>query len=161
MNNDIEIQQLVEQAETTPPPGSLRINPATGGIIARAQRKVARDRMLSAIVSFKPDVVDFLRQRQGLPAEEEMEIEIPSHAVPSIAVQRANRENVWLPGKGQYFKESEREADLMWAQVRENDEVINDFAHSFTIRRANGLLEAVNRRGQIVTVSPYSSAHKG
>ena len=44
----------------------------------------------------------------------------------------------------------------MFSKVEENDLVLPDFAHSFSVRKPNGLLVQVDRKGRITPPSPYT-----
>ena len=81
--------------------------------------------------------------------------ELPATSIPTLAVQRINYIG-WFRHKPQIYWRTEPELDLMFAQCEEGDEVLPDFAFSFTVRKPNGELVAVNSRGQIERPSPYS-----
>jgi hypothetical protein len=118
----------------------------------------ARERIGSRL----DEVVLLLRQRQGLPEVDEESVVKREIAVgvPSLAVQRANY-ITWFSARSKIYQPSEAELDCMFAAVFEGDEVVFDFAQSFTIRRRNGLLLQIDRKGRTGPPSPYSPAVRG
>jgi hypothetical protein len=115
----------------------------------------ARASAIARVGDARDELPELLRERDG-ETEDILEVEIPTK-VPSLAVQRANYVS-WFSAQPTYYHPDENQIDAMFAACQEGDELVFDFAHSFTIRRPNGLLAAVNRKGQIVEVSPYSPA---
>jgi hypothetical protein len=121
----------------------------------------AIDRALQQI-SDRGELVVLLRQRQGLPEidEEPVVTRMIPVGVPSVEVQRQNYVR-WFTAQPKYFQPKPEELDLMFAAVEEGDELVFDFAQSFTVRKPNGLLISVDRKGRIGKPSPYSPALKG
>jgi hypothetical protein len=46
----------------------------------------------------------------------------------------------------------------MFGACEEGDEIIFDFAHSFTVRKLDGRLLQIDRRGRVAPPSAYSPA---
>jgi hypothetical protein len=130
------------------------------GRIAAKGPGAALDRALARILPFRSEVAALLRERQGFPDPGEAIVtrEI-SPNVPALAVQAANY-RTWFTARGVYYTPSDEELARMMAAVEEGDEILFDFAHSFSVRKPNGLIVAVNRKGQTVAPSSYSPALK-
>lgn len=133
------------------------LNDATGRIVT-AGPEAAVDRALARIALFRDEVGEALRERQGLPKPgEKIVVREISPNVPSLAVYRQNY-RIFFTARGVYFTPTEEELDRMFAACEEGDELLFDFAHSFTVRKPNGLLVSINRKGQVSPPSPYSPA---
>src|ERR1700689_1912341 len=133
------------------------LNDASGRIVA-AGPEAAVDRALARITLFRDEVGEALRERQGLPKSgEKIVTREVSISVPALDVQRANYIR-WFSAKGVYFTPTPQQLDAMFAACSEGDEILPDFAHSFTVRKPNGLLVSVNRKGRVSQPSPYSPA---
>jgi hypothetical protein len=129
----------------------------TGRIAAKGP-EAAVDRALVRIASFRDEVAALLRKRQGLPEPgEAIVVREVSSSVPSLEVQKENYRR-WFTVRGSYYTPSEEQLSRMWSALEADDEVIFDFAHSITVRKRNGLLIAINRKGEITQPSPYSPA---
>jgi hypothetical protein len=137
----------------------LSLSEATGRIVT-AGPEAAVDRALMRIAPFRDELAEVLRERQGLPAPgQKIVVREVSPNVPSKAVYRENY-RTFFTARGVYFTPTEEEIDRMFAAVDEGDEIIFDFAHSFTVRKPNGLLVAVDRKGRVTPPSPYTPALK-
>jgi hypothetical protein len=133
------------------------LNDANGRIVTSGP-EAAVDRTLVRIALFRDELAEALRERQGLPKSgERIVTREVSPKVPALAVSRANYIR-WFSAKGAYFTPTEDELDRMFAACSEGDEVLFDFAHSFTVRKPNGLLVSVDRKGRVSQPSPYSPA---
>jgi hypothetical protein len=110
---------------------------------------------LQEIAADRDDVVVLLRERDG-DVEEIVEIEI-STAVPTLEIQKENYRS-WFSARGEYYHPTETQIEKMFAACQEGDEIFFDFAHSFTVRKPNGLLVQVDRRGHVSPPSSYSPA---
>ena len=151
----MDIQEL--EAIETEAGVAFSFNRATGRIEAKGPAALV-DRALARIVLFRDEVAEVLHERQGLPKPgEEIVVREVSPSVPALDVQRANYIR-WFSAKGAYFTPTEDELDRMFAACSEGDEVLFDFAHSFTVRKPNGLLVSVDRKGRVSQPSPYSPA---
>jgi hypothetical protein len=150
---DIQEIEKIETEEGV----KFSLNDATGRIVTSGS-EAAVDRALVRIALFRDELGEALRLRQGLPkpAERIVTREVSTN-VPSKEVLRANYVR-WFSAQPKYYWPTEQELDLMFAQVNEGDEVIPDFAHSFCVRRPNGLLVSVDRKGRVSQPSPYSPA---
>jgi hypothetical protein len=150
---NIEELEQVESAQGV----SFAIKPAKGTIAASATTgdEVALDRALKWVADHRAEVVPLLRKRQGITEQSQVEREISLHEVRSLLIQRANY-RVWFMARTGYFQPSDEELDRMFAVCDEGDQVIPDFAHSFSVRKPNGLIVSVDRKGRIGTPSPYS-----
>ncbi|HZS53057.1 MAG TPA: hypothetical protein VFA65_01535, partial [Bryobacteraceae bacterium] len=102
------------------------------------------------------EIERLLRRRQGLTEVEEVEREIDLK-VPSLDVQKQNYLR-WARQRGAYYTPTPEQVDLMWSALEEGDQVIFDFALTITVKKPDGLLIAIDRRGKQVDVSPYSPA---
>jgi hypothetical protein len=114
------------------------------------------DRALERLGSRRDELVTLLQQIHPAPEDPEVERVIPCNVL-SKAVARLNYKT-WFLGKPQIFWKTESQLDRMFAAVEEGDEVIFDFSQSFTVRKPNGLLVAINDRGEVEAPSPYSPA---
>lgn len=103
--------------------------------------------------------VTLCRARQGLNETTVTRREIPTN-VPSLATQRVSY-RAWTLQRSGYYQPSTEELDRMFAVLEEGDLVIPDFALSFSVRRKNGTVIQVDRRGRVTPPSPYSPALKG
>ena len=123
--------------------------------------QAAVDRALDRIADHREQVLELMRVRQGVPAEgeEQVEREIAVN-IPSKAVQKSNYV-AWFTKQSKYYHPSESELEVMFNAVEEGDLVLPDFAHSFTVRKPNGLLVQVDRKGRVSAPSPYSPALQG
>lgn len=130
------------------------------GRIAAKGLVAAVDRALARIVPFRAEVAALLRERQGVPDPDSVIIsrEI-SPDVPPLAAQRAKYLS-WLSSKPEYFQPSAEELDRMFSVLEEGDEILPDFAHSFTVRKPDGRLISVDRKGRCGEPSQYSPAMK-
>jgi hypothetical protein len=101
-----------------------------------------------------------LRERQGIPEPGEVIVtrEV-SPGVPSLAIQRANY-IAWLSTKSGYYQPSTEELNKMFRALEEGDEVLPDFAHSFSVRKPDGRLISIDRKGRIGQPSLYAPALK-
>jgi hypothetical protein len=128
------------------------------GTIAAKGPESAVDRALKRVVPLRAEVATLLRERQGIPEPGRVIVtrEI-SPAVPSKAVNKANYV-CWLSEKSGYYHPSADELERMFSAVEEGDEVLPDFAHSFTVRKPDGRLISIDRKGRIGSPSPYSPA---
>jgi hypothetical protein len=152
---DIEELQGIETEERV----KFSLNDATGRIETKGPEN-AVDRALVRIALFRDEVAEVLRERQGLPKPGEKIVtrEVSTNVLP-LAVYRANY-RPWFTARGAYYTPKEEEIDRMFAACEEGDEIIFDFAHSFTVRKPNGLLVSVDRRGRVNPPSPYTPAVK-
>ena len=149
---DINELQAIESEENV----TFVFKPKTKTIAVKG-KPAAVDRGLDRIKGQRDEVATLLRERQGISADdEEVEREI-SLNVPSLAVQRPNYRR-WYMAQAQIYQPSEAELELMFSRCDEGDEIIFDFAHSFTVRKPNGLLVSVDRKGRVGHPSPYSPA---
>jgi hypothetical protein len=121
-----------------------------GGKIGVKGEGPAIDRALARID--RAEVAALLRERDGSP-EEIVEREIALN-VPSKAAQRDNYV-MWFGAKSDYYKPSEAD-DVMFSKGDEGDEILPDFAHSFTCRKPDGRLIQIDRKGRITPPSPYT-----
>lgn len=130
---------------------TFRFKVETGTIVASGKRAAVAEG-LERIREDRDAVADLLRQRQGV---EELEVEVEVGArVPSLEIQRANYIS-WFSSRPRYYQPTEQELDTMFAAVEEGDEILPDFAHSFTVRKPDGRLVSVDRRGRVGEPSPY------
>lgn len=97
------------------------------------------------IADARDDIIATLRDRT---AEEEIEREIPGD-VPPLDVQRENYVR-WALARGPYYLPTESELKKMFSALEPGDEVIPDYAHSFLVRKPNGMLIRINRMGQTI-----------
>ncbi len=150
---DIQEIEKIETEEGV----KFSLSDSTGRIVTLGSEE-AVDRALARIALFRDELGEALRSRQGLPkpAEKIVTREV-SINVPALDVQRANYIR-WFSTKGVYFTPTEQELDAMFAACSEGDEILPDFAHSFTVRKPNGLLVSVDRKGRVSQPSPYSPA---
>jgi len=118
----------------------------------------ACDRAIKRIAGDRDEVAVLLRERQGIAEDDEpiVEREIALN-VKTLAVQRENYIR-WFKAKPLFYQPTESELDKMFSALEEGDEIIFDFAQSFTVRKQNGLLVAVDRKGRVDVPSPYSPA---
>jgi hypothetical protein len=105
-----------------------------------------------ARITSRDEVAAVLRERDG-EVEPIVEREIAT-AVPSIEVQKENY-ITWYQQRSTYYHPTKKELELMFSKVEPGDEILPDFAHSFTVRRPNGLLVQIDRKGRISPPSPY------
>jgi hypothetical protein len=119
------------------------------------------DRALGRIATWRDEAAVLLRKRQGLPDPDAAIItrEIAANVAP-LAVQRAKYID-FFSARGDYFTPSAEELDRMFSVLEEGDEVLPDFAFSFSVRRRDGRLVQVDRKGRITAPSIYSPAVKG
>ena len=149
-----ELQQIETEEGVVFSLNSERKVEATG-------RAESIDRALKRIGD-REELVGLLRQRQGLPEVDEEPIvtrTIPV-GVPPVEITKRNYKT-WYEKRPKYFWPKPEEFERMFAAVEEGDEVIFDFAHSFTVRKPNGLLVQVDRKGRVSAPSPYSPAIQG
>jgi hypothetical protein len=146
----IEELEKIEREESV----NFVFKPTTGTIAVKG-KPAAVDRGLERIKGQRDEVAGLLRARQA-PEDEIVEREV-AFSVPSKAVQRQNY-IFWFMKMPRYYWPSEAELDVMFGAIEEGDLVIPDFAHSFTVRRPNGLLVSVDRKGRVSQPSPYSPA---
>ncbi len=111
------------------------------------------DRALERIAPHRDEVAAVLREHR--PADEPVVERVISSNVLSLAVQRENYIK-FFTARSEYWHPSAEQLDLMFSVLEEGDEVLPDFAHSFSVRRRNGSIVQVNRKGR--TSSPYSPA---
>jgi hypothetical protein len=140
--------QAEESVEFRLKPGERFIVVGTDSAITKA---------LARLTGPRDEIAKLLRERDG-DVEPVVERVIATN-VPSLAIQRANYTH-WLLSKSGYYRPTPEQMDKMFSVLEEGDEVLPDFAHSFTIRRQDGLLLQVDRRGRISEPSIYSPALK-
>lgn len=130
------------------------------GRIAAKGPAPAVDRALARILIDRGEVAALLRERQGLPdpAAAIVTREV-SPNVPSLAIQRANY-ITWTLRKSTYYQPTEQELDTMFSVLEEGDEILPDFARSFSVRKPDGRIISVDRKGRIGQPSPYGPAAK-
>jgi hypothetical protein len=130
------------------------------GRISASGPRAGVDRALARIALSRDEVAEVLRVRQGLPKpSEEIVTREVSTNVPTLEIQKMNYVT-WFMARAQYYHPSVTELDKMFSVLSEGDEVLPDFAHSFTVRKPNGLLVSVDRKGRVNPPSPYSPALK-
>jgi hypothetical protein len=122
-----------------------------GGGLSVEGEDAAIERVLAHVD--RNEVAKLVRERDGSP--EPIVKRVLALNVLSKATYRANY-ITWYSGKSDYYKPSEAELDKMFSMIEEGDEVCFDFAHSVTVRKPNGLLVAVDRRGRVSPPSPYT-----
>jgi hypothetical protein len=148
----IEELELIEREET------VAFSLSEMGRIAAKGTEAAVDAALARIAPFRDETAVLLRKRQGLPdPAEAIVVREVSASVPSLAAQRANYVT-WFAARGAYYTPTDEQLDKMFAACSEGDEVIPDFAYSFSVRRPNGLVVSVDRKGRVGPPSPYSPA---
>ncbi|HKN12801.1 MAG TPA: hypothetical protein VJX68_06345 [Candidatus Binatus sp.] len=138
---------------------TLAIKPEKRTIAATGGDAAAVDRALEWAADHRAEVVALLRQRQGIAEQMKVEREISLKEVPALIIQRANY-RTWFMQKTGYFQPNDAELDKMFSVLEEGDQVIPDFAHSFSVRKRNGLVVSVDRKGRVTEPSPYSPAVK-
>ncbi len=106
-----------------------------------------------ARITSRDEVAAVLRERDG-EVEPIVEREIAT-AVPSVEVQKQNY-IAWYQQRSTYYHPTEKELELMFSKVEEGDESLPDFARSFTVRKPNGLLIQIDRKGRVSPPSPYT-----
>jgi len=136
---------------------------ATGGIAIEGKR-IAVAAAHREIASCRAEVAALLRRELGLPdADDEIvSLTVPARSVASLDIQFQNYA-VWFTARGKYFTPS---ADQFYAmrhspEIVEGDELCFDFAHSVTVRKADGLLIAIDRKGRRCNVPAYSPYSEG
>jgi len=131
-------------------------DPKVGQITIEGKRSAVAQAH-SRIANCRAEVAALLRKQMGLPDpdEEIVRLAVPSRSVPDPETQRRNY-MTWAIARGAYYTPTEEESRLIFAALGPGDEAVPDFAKTVTIRRANGLLEAIDRKGRIVGVPPYS-----
>ena len=142
---DLEELTQVETKE------GIKFTLVPGGGLSVEGEDAAIDRVLAQID--RHEVAKLVRQRDGSP--EPIVKRVLALDVPSRQVQRENYV-AWYKARSQYYWPSESELDVMFSKVEENDLVLPDFAHSFSVRKPNGLLVQVDRKGRISPPSPYT-----
>jgi hypothetical protein len=130
--------------------------PQTGRIACKGTTDHHVAQALERIAPHREQVNALLRKRQGI-ADAVVEREIGGSGVPTLAVYRENY-RPWCEAHGAYYIKTEQELDKMFAACEEGDEIIFDFARSFTIRKRSGLLVSVDCRGRVGAPSQYSPA---
>ena len=133
----------------------LSYNPVTGR--SRAEGKPSDiDAAFAKLKAYPRDqVAAVLRARLPIDEEAPTVREIPVDGPPSLAVQRENHTR-WFRAKPEIYWCTPEEQDRMFGRCEEGDQILFDFMFSFTVRKPNGLLISVNRRGEIERPSPYS-----
>lgn len=149
---DIAELQVIETEEGVA--FSLRDN----GKIRVKGKNSAVDRALERIAGHRDEVAALLRER-GSVEDEDVVREIAS-SVPSLAVQRQNY-IAWFSMRSTYYHPTAAQLDIMFAACEEGDEIIPDFALSFTVRKPDGRLLQIDRRGRVTPPSAYSPAREG
>lgn len=134
---------------------------ANSGQIAIEGKRSAVALAHAHIAHCRDEVAAALRREMGLPDpdDEIVTLTVPARSVPSLAVQWANY-LTWCEARGRYHTPTPEQLDAMKRspEIQEGDELLPDFAHSVTVRKADGLLIAVNRKGircDVPTYSPY------
>lgn len=115
----------------------------------------AQDKALARIADCRDEIPALLEERDG--DGEEITERVIATDVPSLEIQRENYV-AWFSGRGEYYKPTPEQLDLMIAAVEPGDLIVPDFALSFSVVKPNGRVVAVNRRGEIVAPSPYTPA---
>lgn len=148
----IEELELIEREEV------VAFSLTHTGRIAAKGTETAVNSALARIASVRDEIAALLRERQGLPdPSEAIVVREVSPSVPSLATWRQNYRK-WFMEKSTYYHPTEAQMDKMFGACEEGDEIIFDFAHSFTVRKPNGLLVSVDRKGRVSEPSPYSQA---
>jgi hypothetical protein len=143
----------IEELEQIETEESVTFKLKPGGRIRAKGRKPNAQRALSRIAAVRDEVAELLRERDG-EVEEVVEIEVACN-VPSLEIQKDNY-RTWYSTRSGYFQPTEKELDKMFSVLSEGDEILPDFARSFSVRKPTGLLIQVDRRGRISPPSPYS-----
>jgi hypothetical protein len=146
---DIAELQVIEAEE------AVAFSLGGNGKIRVKGKNSAVDRALGRIAGHRDEVAVLLRER-GSVEEEDVVREVASN-IPSLEIQRANYVRFYM-GKSTYYHPSPEELDKMFSVLEEGDEVLPDFAHSFTVRKPDGRLVMVDRRGRVNPPSAYSPA---
>lgn len=149
-----ELKELIEQIEQEHAV-AFSYNESTGRI--RTEGKPADvDAAIDRLSAYpREQLADVLRARLPIADETRITRELSIERTPSLAVQRANYVN-WFSQKSKMYHRTDEELDRMFALCEEGDEILPDFAYSFTVRKPNGLLIMVNKEGEIENPSPYS-----
>lgn len=147
----MKIEKLVESLEGTTPKGTLRVNPKTGGTIAKG-RPEASQRGQSTIAIQRAYVAAYLRERQGLPDEEEGksmsrrgQLRTRSATVAATSSGRLHAERITYRSHVVRGAVAFREANF-------------DCSKTNSVGRAIGNFEPVDRRSRVVAVLAYSPA---
>jgi hypothetical protein len=146
---DIDELKTIESAEGV----EFALKP-DGKIIIKGT-DTAIDRALERIAAHRDEVAAVLRENR--PADEPAVERVIAANVPPLAVQREMYIKFFM-AHGEYWHPSTEQLDLMFSVLEEGDEVLPDFAHSFSVRRRNGSIVQVDRKGRVTPVSPYSPA---
>lgn len=149
----VELEQIEKEA-------GVSFSLSEVGRISAKGQAAAVARALARIVPFRAQTAVLLRERQGIPDPDATIItrEI-SPNVQALAMQREKYLS-WLSAKSEYFQPSADELDKMFSALEEGDEILPDFAHSFTVRKPDGRLISVDRKGRCGEPSMYSPALK-
>jgi hypothetical protein len=142
--NIAELAQIETDAGIT-----FKLEP--GGGLSVEGEDAAIDRVLAQID--RHEVARLVRQRDGSP--EPIVKRVLALNVLSKAAYRENYRS-WYKARSEYYQPSEAEEEKMFSAIEEGWEVLFDFAHSVTVRKPNGLLVQVDRKGRISPPSPYS-----
>jgi hypothetical protein len=143
----MDLEQLTE-VETKE---GIRFKLEPGGGLSVEGEDAAIDRVLAQID--RHEIAKLVRERDGSP--EPIVKRVLALNVPSKEVQRENY-IAWYKARSEYYWPSESELDVMFSKVEPDDLVLPDFAHSFSVRKPNGLLVQVDRKGRVNPPSQYS-----
>jgi hypothetical protein len=144
---DIEQLKEIESAEAVEfslkPDSKIAIK-GTDSAVDRVLARIDRDEVAALLAEHRPLIEPVVER-------------VISTRVPALAIQRQNYIS-WFMAKSGYYQPTEDQLDRMFSVLQEGDEVLPDFAHSFSVRRPNGSIIQVDRKGRISQPSPYSPA---
>jgi hypothetical protein len=121
--------------------------------VAEAHKRTAQRR---------EEVAALLRRQHGLPdpvepADEIVRVMVAPSAVTLLDHQFSNYVG-WTHRQGPYYEKTEAQLQAMRNSpyIEEGDELLPDFAKTLSIRKASGLLIAIDEKGALVNVPEFS-----
>lgn len=118
-------------------------------------RKPVVKEVLDLIEGQGDDILAVLRQREGW--GEEVVEQVVKPKVRPLSVQQ-DEYRAWFAQRSEYYWPSEEQIQKMWSTLQEGDQTFPDYALTISVRKVDGRIIAVDRKGRELPVSPYSPA---
>lgn len=130
------------------------LRPDGESFVVKGKKAVVKE-VLELIEGQSNDILALLQQREGW--GDEMVAQVVKPKVRPLREQQ-DQYRMWFAGRSEYYHPSEEQIQKMWSVLEEGDQTYPDYALTISVRKADGRIIAVDRRGRELPVSPYSPA---
>jgi hypothetical protein len=133
---------------------SFVLRPDGESFAVKGKKAVVKE-VLELIEGQGDSILAALREREGW--GEEVVEQVVKPKVRPLSVQQ-DEYRAWFAQRSEYYWPSEEQIQKIWSTLQEGDQTFPDYALTISVRKIDGRIIAVDRRGRELPVSPYSPA---